>query len=115
MIGRCSLSLLLIFATLTLTLDMDPYDGYLTHFEFDHFDLEPVAFSRPANAPYYDYYNQGWKHPHNFSWEASAMRNSARYSHGLHNQAYPQFNNQAFYPPSDFHPHHQQWHSFLHR
>jgi hypothetical protein len=38
---------------------MDPYDGYQTHLVFDQFDLELVAFSRPANAPYYDYYDPG--------------------------------------------------------
>jgi hypothetical protein len=40
---------------------MDPYEGYQTHFEFDHFDLELVAFSRPANDPCSDYYNLGWR------------------------------------------------------
>jgi hypothetical protein len=30
---------------------MDPCEGYQTHFDFDHFDLEPVVFSRPANNP----------------------------------------------------------------
>jgi hypothetical protein len=94
---------------------MDPYDGHQTHFEFHHFDLEPVAFSRPVNDPYYHHYDPGWRNPLNFSWEAPATRNSTPYSHRLHNQANPQFNNQAFYLPSDFHPHHPQWHSSPYR
>jgi hypothetical protein len=73
---------------------------------FGHFDLEPLDFSTPGNDPYNDYYEPGWKNPHNFSWEALAMRNLPPYSHRLHNQAYPQFNNQVFYPPSNFHPPH---------
>jgi len=46
---------------------MDPYEGYQTHFGFDHFDLEYVAFSRPANNPYSDYYDPGWRNHSNFS------------------------------------------------
>jgi hypothetical protein len=66
---------------------MDPYEGYRTHF-----DLELVAFSRPENDPYSDYYDLGWKNHHIISWEAQAARNSAPQFHGLHNQAYLQSN-----------------------
>jgi hypothetical protein len=71
---------------------MDPYKGYQTHFGFDHFDLEPIAFSRPANNPYSDYYDPGWKNHHIISWEAQAAGNSAPQFHGLHNQVYLQSN-----------------------
>jgi len=48
-------------------MDRDPYEGYQTHFVFDYFDLELEAFSRPANNPYSDYYDSGWRNHHNFS------------------------------------------------
>lgn len=85
---------------------MDPYEGDQTHFGFDHFDLEPEAFSRPSNNPYSDYYDPGWKNHHNFSCQDKATRNSAPQCYELHYHAYPQFNNQVFYPPSNFHPSH---------
>jgi hypothetical protein len=56
---------------------IDPYEGYQTHFGFDHFDLEPMAFSRPANNPYSDYYDLGWRNHPNFSWQNQATGNSA--------------------------------------
>jgi len=91
----------------------DPYVGYQTHFGFDHFDLEPEAFSRPPNKPYSDYYDLGWINHHNFSWHDQATGNSAPQCHKLHYQANSQFNNQAVYQPSNFHPPHQQWQSSL--
>jgi hypothetical protein len=90
---------------------MDPYEGYQTHFGFDHFDLETMALSRLGNDPYSDCYNLGWRNHPNFSLEAPAMENSASYPHGLDNQAYLQSKSQSFYPPSNFHPPHQQWQS----
>jgi hypothetical protein len=90
---------------------MDSYEGYQTHFGFDHFELEPMAFSRLVNNPYSNYYDLGWRNHHNFSWQDQATRNSALECHEMHNQAYPQFNNQAFYPPSNFLPSYQQWQS----
>jgi hypothetical protein len=39
------------------------------------------------------------------------MGNSAPQCQKLHNQVYLQFSNQAFHPPSDFHPPHHQWQS----
>ncbi len=56
---------------------MDPYDGYQTHLVFDHFDLELVAFSRPVNNPYSDYYDPRWRNHHNFFWHDQATGNSA--------------------------------------
>ncbi len=61
----------------------------ITHFGFDHFDLEPVTLSRPENDPYSNYYDLGWRNRPNFSWQAQAMGNSAPQCHGLQNQAYP--------------------------
>jgi hypothetical protein len=37
-----------------------------------------------------------------------ASENYAPQFHELYHQAYPQFNDQAVYPPSNFHPPHQQ-------
>jgi hypothetical protein len=68
---------------------MNPYEGYQTYFGFDHFDLEPVAFSRPANNPYSDYYDPGWRNHPNLSWQYQATRYLAPHCHELHNQAYP--------------------------
>jgi uncharacterized coiled-coil protein SlyX len=56
---------------------MDPYEGYQTPFGFDHFDLEPMSFSKPMNNPYSNYYDPGWRNHHNFFWQEQAMGNSA--------------------------------------
>jgi hypothetical protein len=68
-------------------------------------------FSRPKNEPYCDSYNSGWSNQSNISWQAQAPKNYAPQFHELYHHAYPQFNDQAVYPPSNSHPPHQQWQS----
>jgi hypothetical protein len=70
-----------------------------------------TQFSRPRNEPYYDSYHPGWSNQSNISWQAQAPENYAPQFHELYHQACPQFNDQAVYPPSNFHPPHQQWQS----
>jgi hypothetical protein len=59
---------------------LDPYKDYQTHF-----DLELVAFSRPVNNPYSDYYDPGCRNHPNFSWQDQATRDSALQCHELYN------------------------------
>jgi hypothetical protein len=70
-----------------------------------------TLFSRSANNPYSDYYDPRWRNYHNLSWHDQAIGNSAPQCHELHYQANSQFNNQAVYPLSNFHPPYQQWQS----
>jgi len=70
-----------------------------------------TQFSRPRNEPYCDSYHPGWSNQSNISWQAQAPENYAPQFHELYHHACPQFNDQAVYPPSNFHPPHQQWQS----
>jgi hypothetical protein len=47
-----------------------------------------------------------------FSWQDQAPESYAPQFHELYHQTYSEFNDQAAYPPSNFHPPHQQWQSY---
>jgi hypothetical protein len=70
-----------------------------------------TQFSRSRNKHYFDSYDPAWSNQSNISWQAQAPKNYAPQFHELYHQAYSQFNDQAAYPPSNFHPPHQQWQS----
>jgi hypothetical protein len=80
-------------------------------FSNDFYEHMNTQFSRPKNEPYCDSYNPGWSNQSNISWQAQALENYAPQFYELYHQTYPQFNDQAIYPPSNFHPLHQQWQS----
>lgn len=80
--------------------------GQFSNYSYEHMNPQ---FSRPRNEPYYDH--PGWSNQSNISWHAQAPENYAPQFHELYHQAYSQFNDQAAYPPSNFHPSHQQWQS----
>jgi hypothetical protein len=71
-----------------------------------------TQFSRPRNEPYCDSDDPAWSSQSDISWQAQAPKNYAPQFHELYHQAYPQFNDQTAYLPSNFHPPHQQWQSF---
>jgi hypothetical protein len=70
-----------------------------------------TQFSRPRNEPYCDSYDPAWSNQSDIPWQAQAPENYAPQFHELYHQAYPQFDDQVAYPPSNFHPPHQQWQS----
>jgi hypothetical protein len=78
----------------------------LTAVQFSNYSYEHMntQLSRPRNDPYSDSYDPGWSNQSNISWHAQASENYALQFHELYYQAYPQFNDQAVYPPSNFHP-----------
>jgi len=85
-----------------------PTVGQFSNYSYEHINTQ---FSRPRNEPYCDSYHSGWSNESNISWQAQALENYAPQFRELYHQAYPQFNDQAVYPPSNFHPPHQQWQS----
>lgn len=70
-----------------------------------------TQFSRPRNEPYCDSYDPAWSNQSDIPWQAQAPESYAPQFHELYHQTYPQFNDQAAYPPSNFHHSHQQWQS----
>jgi hypothetical protein len=85
-----------------------PTVGQFSNYSYEHMNTQ---FSRPRNEPYFDSYDPAWSNQSNISWQAQAPENYAPQFHELYHQAYPQFNDQTAYPPSNFHPPHQQWQS----
>jgi hypothetical protein len=85
-----------------------PTVGQFSNYSYEHMNTQ---FSRPRNEAYYDSDHPGWSNQSNISWQAQAVENYAPQFHELYHQAYPQFNDQTTYPPSNFHPPHQQWQS----
>jgi len=85
-----------------------PTVGQFSNYSYEHMNTQ---FSRPRNEPYFDSYDPAWSNQSNVSWQAQAPENYAPQFHERYHQAYPQFNDQATHPPSNFHPPHQQWQS----
>lgn len=85
-----------------------PTAGQFSNYSYEH---KNTQLSRPRNEPYSDSYDLAWSNQSNIPLQAQAPESYAPQFHELYHQTYPQFNDQATYPPSNFHPPHQQWQS----
>jgi len=85
-----------------------PTAGQFSNYSYEHMNTQ---FFGPRNEPYCDSYDPAWSNQSNIPWQAQAPESYAPQFYELYHQTYPQLNDQAAYPSSNFHPPLQHWQS----